>query len=678
MKKKSRFCSILGWTLLLALVAALSILPRLARDRAGNTSSEKLLSARVESGEITGTLSGGGTLKADKPVEITVPSGVEITDFLVSNGERVSAGDPIASVDPVTVMAAAVQAQEALDTLAGQLTDAANDKAAATLTAAAAGRVKAVFAHSGDDVRQVMLSYGCLAVISLDGKMNVEFTSREPLRPGEPVRVSVEGGKTYDGRVETVLEGTVSVTLTDNGPRLGDAVTVTNSDGTPVGTGTLTVHSPLRLMAESGTVNKVLVREDAKVNKGAGLLTLRDMEPSAEYESLAARRREYADVLRELFTLYRDGVVRAPGDGFVIDMDESRIKNVRAVEEVYRVVLLSDEESASVVPEGTTNELAVVTAVQNGGYLLASLGEVQIADYADLSAVAVDLNAMSVTPRLVSAPAYVWSGERGWQSYTNIQPGDVFLIARDSTGERLIFVRRINTQIPDIPVPELPSQSDIEAQLRERYNELIGSLPKGFSFPNFTMPSIPTQEEEELYSLEGTIIGSLVPAEGMKVAFPVDELDIRQYSVGMDAEITVDALPGRTFAGHVTEIGSIGVSNGGNSKYTVTVAFDRSGDMLDGMNASVSVRTHTATGLFIPTAALYDSGSTTYVYTALDLTGTAPAERREVTVGVSDGQRSQILSGLAEGESVWYVYYDSAGEEQGFGNVPESGTANAV
>ena len=130
--------------------------------------------------------------------------------------------------------------------------------------------------------------------------------------------------------METILEGHAKVTLTDNGPELNAAVTVTDRDGAQVGSGTLTVHSPLRVIAESGTVNKILTRVGNVVGKGATLLSIKDMDPSAEYEGLSARREEYARVLRELFALYRDGVVKAPGDGFVIDVDESLVKNVRA------------------------------------------------------------------------------------------------------------------------------------------------------------------------------------------------------------------------------------------------------------------------------------------------------------------------------------------------------------
>ena len=673
MKKKPILRRVVTWTLLLALVAALVILPRLARSRAEASSAATLLSARAERGDLTGALSGGGTLKADKPLEITVPDGVEITGYLVGNGEHVAEGKALATVNPVTVMAAAVEVQKTMETLTEKIHAAANDKATATLTAAAPGRVKAVFVKSGDDVTNAMLTYGCLAVISLDGLMAVEFDTEAPLRVGQRLRIRVEGGKTYDGRVETILEGRCVATLTDNGPKLGDAVTITDSDGNAVGSGSLTVHSPLRIIAESGTVSKIMVKQDAKIGKGAKLLSLKDMDPSAEYESLSAKRQKYADILQELFALYRDGVVKAPGGGYVIDIDETLVKNVRAGEGDFRVVLLDNETPDSKVPDGATNEVAVVTAVQNGAAMLVNLGPVQVTDYADLSSVGVDLNTIGSAAQAqpVVAPTYYWDKDKGWQPYGALQSGDVVLIASDSTGRRLIFVRHINLPIEDIEEEARKRAEEearrLEEEARKRINDMIGSLPYGsFNMPNFSfsMPKLPTQEEEEeLYPLEGTKIGSLVPDEGMKISFPVDEMDILRYTVGMEAEITVDALPGRTFTGTVTEIGSIGTSNGGNSKYTVTVAFDRSGDMLDGMNASVSVHTGSAEGVTIPAAALYDSGSATYVYTALDRSGTAPDGRREVTVGMSDGEMAQILSGLDEGETVWYVYYADADEE---------------
>ena len=86
----------------------------------------------------------------------------------------------------------------------------------------------------------------------------------------------------------------------------------------------------------------------------------------------------------------------------------------------------------------------------------------------------------------------------------------------------------------------------------------------------------------------------------------------------MNADVTVDALPDRSFTAHVTEIGAMGENSGGNSKYSVELRLDRAPDMLDGMNASVVVHRGSRSALLIPSAAVSDRGSRSYVYTALD------------------------------------------------------------
>ena len=59
------------------------------------------------------------------------------------------------------------------------------------------------------------------------------------------------------------------------------------------------------------------------------------------------------------------------------------------------------------------------------------------------------------------------------------------------------------------------------------------------------------------------------------------------------------------------------------------------------------------------------------MYTALDPETGEPASPVPVTLGVSDGERVQILSGLQEGDSYYYSYYDvlelsNEVEEEGF------------
>ena len=123
----------------LGCVIAVAILiftvPLLSKNKADN-SNASILSGTVSTGSIQNTLIGGGTLSEDDAVTISVPAAVKLKEFLVSNGDHVAEGDPIASVDRVTVMKAITQVQQTLDYLSGQIED-ANDTSTTEKPAAA-------------------------------------------------------------------------------------------------------------------------------------------------------------------------------------------------------------------------------------------------------------------------------------------------------------------------------------------------------------------------------------------------------------------------------------------------------------------------------------------------------------------------------------------------------------
>ena len=154
--KRSKIRKIIPWFATGLVAAMLAALPAVARQAASGPKAS-ILTARVQTGTIENTLAGGGTLEAESPQEVKIPDGVEITEFLVENGDRVEAGQPIAKVDRVTLLASLMKLQESMDSVAEAMRKESESSAATgTLTAQAAGRVKAVWAHSGDDVRQVM------------------------------------------------------------------------------------------------------------------------------------------------------------------------------------------------------------------------------------------------------------------------------------------------------------------------------------------------------------------------------------------------------------------------------------------------------------------------------------------------------------------------------------------
>ena len=152
----------------------------------------------------------------------------------------------------------------------------------------------------------------------------------------------------------------------------------------------------------------------------------------------------------------------------------------------------------------------------------------------------------------------------------------------------------------------------------------------------------------------------VVPQDAMTVEVVVDELDITSVAVGQEAEITVDALPGRAYTGVVQQVDPNGKNNGGNTKYTVTISIPRDEKMLNGMNATAILTVGvTDEVLTLPAAALTQKGRRTLVYTGYDPAAETLLDPVEIVTGVSDGVTVEILEGLTEGQTVYYAYYES-------------------
>ena len=279
------------------------------------------LSGTVESGSIDTTIPGAGTLEEEDAVEVSFADGVEVTKWYVSNGDTVSEGDVLAKVDKVTVLSAIADVQAAIEGLDDEIASHEDDSISDTITASASGRVKAVYVSEDMSVVDAMYSYGALAVISLDGLMAVDIETDE-LEAGDSVTVTLSDGTEEEGTVESVVNGTAVITLTDEDTEIDDSVTVTDSDGNEIGTGTLYVHSALKITGFSGTVSSVSVSKEDEVSSGDTLLTLEDTDYTAEYEALVEQRQELSDQIADLFQLYATGYLYASDAGTVSGIDD--------------------------------------------------------------------------------------------------------------------------------------------------------------------------------------------------------------------------------------------------------------------------------------------------------------------------------------------------------------------
>ena len=316
-KQRRRY---IAWGCAAALVILLAVMP-MAASGADDTPQAAILSGQVTRQELETQILGGGLLSGEGALSLDIPADVKITEYLVSNGDSVTEGEPIATVDRVSVMNAITQVQETLDYLSDEISAARSDTAPTTVTALASGTVKVIYAQEDDLVSDVMLENGALAVLSLDGKMAVQVEADTDLAVDAPVIVTLEDGTQVSGAVKSNIQGKLTVTVEDEDYTPEQTVQVTLEDGTDLGSGTLYIHSPWNAFAYSGTVSRISVSVGQKVSAGQTLMTLTDTGHTAEYQQLVDQHQEYEELMQELFQLYQSGSVTAPCDGIVTGVD---------------------------------------------------------------------------------------------------------------------------------------------------------------------------------------------------------------------------------------------------------------------------------------------------------------------------------------------------------------------
>lgn len=159
-----------------------------------------------------------------------------------------------------------------------------------------------------------------------------------------------------------------------------------------------------------------------------------------------------------------------------------------------------------------------------------------------------------------------------------------------------------------------------------------------------------TTEETE------TELLTLYPNIAMEISIGVDETDILALELDQEAEITVSSVSEEVFAGTVTEISKVAVTTTGVPQYSAVVTLDRAEGMLAGMTAEVDVKIEgVENALIIPLEALHQTSTVSYVYTSYDEETKQYGGMVEVTIGMQNDEYVEILTGLREGDTVYYT-----------------------
>lgn len=701
------------WVTLLCVILAIALIVASLPSgiSAATKVNSKVLSAVPEENTISTVLSGGGTLSPQEGTAQSLPQALELETYYVKNGQTVSEGDPIAQVDLVAVKAAISELQEVIDTLDAAIASESSKTNDSVIRSGTAGRVKKIYAREGTAAADTVYENGALLLLSLDGLMAVDLEARAEV--GQRVTVTLSDGTALEGTVESVSDGTATVTLSDETAPLDDSVTVTTKDGETLGTGNLYIHSRLRVTGAYGTVSQISVKENQQVSAGSALLTLKDTGHTAEYARLLNRRTELEDQMESLVKLSKDGILRADCGGTVSGVDTEISYTDPAVLTQTRSqaspgytalggIRTENTDTPQAQPSGEDqsqnpdgNQNPGTGSGQNPGegenpqpgtggsgtdgtetatYILGQVTdasrlsegvltyavqktiraeELATQSFADMldPTVPVQTQVLTYTKQTVllsTGGAWIESG------FEQISEGDAILI-----GVGIIVYQKTGTSVPG-GMPSIdPSQfPGISTGIAGS-----GSALSGMASMAGGMSGYGTAAKTAAYDSYDTTKkdAALITAdEEMTVQIQVDELDIRTLETGMEATVTLDALPGSSFTGTITSINPYGENSGGNTKYTVTVTLPRDEKMLPGMNASVKITTGVSgTVPTVPAAAVVFDAGKSWLYTGYNEKTDTLTDPVEIQTGLSDGSLVELLSGLSEGSSFYYRYADS-------------------
>jgi Cu(I)/Ag(I) efflux system membrane fusion protein len=132
------------------------------------------------------------------------------------------------------------------------------------------------------------------------------------------------------------------------------------------------------------------------------------------------------------------------------------------------------------------------------------------------------------------------------------------------------------------------------------------------------------------------------------VQVDVYEAELGRAKVGLPAEMTTQASPGKTFKGRIAFVDPVMDPKTRTAKARVEFA-NAAGELKPDMFGDVVLRGQGRKGLLIPLDAVLDAGATKVAFVAL---GEGKFEPREVTTGITVGEKVEIRSGLKVGDEV--------------------------
>lgn len=219
------------------------------------------------------------------------------------------------------------------------------------------------------------------------------------------------------------------------------------------------------------------------------------------------------------------------------------------------------------------------------------------------------------------------------QAGSQVQAGDPILsLGGQASAE---FVQQLQFELRQKEL-ELEQKQDIQNRLEVR-SPIAGTVAFVSAEPGWRVEP-------------GWHLASIFDNKRMNLYIRVDEVDVIHIQEGMEARITVEAVPGRSWVGEVITVDMMGRAEDGIAQYGVFIEVEDTSDLKPGMTANVEIFVGEKKNvLLIPIEAVFEHDGQVVVEVLGD-------DGRPVMVpvelGLVDDRQAEAVAGLEEGQKV--------------------------
>ncbi|MEI7026822.1 efflux RND transporter periplasmic adaptor subunit [Paenibacillus sp. y28] len=193
-----------------------------------------------------------------------------------------------------------------------------------------------------------------------------------------------------------------------------------------------------------------------------------------------------------------------------------------------------------------------------------------------------------------------------------------------------------------------------KTQLQDK-KEKIGQAKVTAEISGIYLSTLEADKKNPPSLSEYQTVGKIVDMSQLQLVTSVGEYEVFRITPGMPVAIRSDSLKGSKLSGQVLSVsrfakGSASGTATGAAQFEVIISLENSEQFIAGMDLTGTIQIESKAGaIVVPTLTVMRDKDEYYVFVE---TPDGGAERRTITIGLETADKTEVLSGLTEGETV--------------------------